>query len=119
MTSEQPSRWVRVRTGWRSSRSILVVPTSWRDHYRSNSSDPEDVQEMYARMREDIDRHWRVARERGLALVLLLHPVKYVGKPVHDEHFFEFRRTLLEQAKALAVPVMTFSDYANRLTSMQ
>lgn len=119
VTSEQPSRWVRVRTGWRSSRSILVVPTSWRDHYRSNSSDPEDIKEMYARMREDIDRHWRVARERGLALVLLLHPVKYVGKPVHDEQFFEFRRTLLEQAKALAVPVMTFSDYASRLTSMQ
>ncbi len=119
VTSEQPSRWLRVATGWGSSRSILVVPTSWRDHYRSESANPEDVSRMYARMREDIDRHWRVAKERGLPLVLLLHPVKYIGRPVHDQMFFEFRRALVEHAKKQAVPVMTFSEYTDHVISMQ
>lgn len=119
VTSEQPSRWVRVATGWRSRRSVLVVPTSWRDQYRTESLDPEDVTDMYARMREDIDRHWQVAKERGLALVLLLHPVKYVGTPVHDELFLEFRRALVDRANKESVPVMTFSDYANHVAAMQ
>ena len=119
VTSRQQSRWVKTPSDWRSSRSILVVPTSWRDHYRSDPSDPEDVRLMYARMLEDIDRHWKVAKENGLALVLLLHPVKYIGRPLHDDLFLEFRKTLLERANKQAVPVMTFSDYANQLASMR
>jgi hypothetical protein len=119
VTSRQPSRWVRIPTGWLSSRSILVVPTSWRDSYIAESTDPEEVPRLFARMLEDIDRHWRVAKERGLALVLLFHPAAFVDKPLYDERFFEFKRSLLERAKTEAVPVMTFSDYANRLASMQ
>ncbi len=119
VTSRQRSRRVIVSTGWASSRSILVVPTSWRDHIWSYSSEPEDLHDMYTRMHAEIEKQWRVARENGLALVLLFHPVKFVGKPFHDDQFFEFRRTLLERAKQRAVPVMTFSDYADRLASMQ
>lgn len=119
VTSRQPSRWIRIPTGWLSSRSILVVPTSWRDRYVAESDGPEQAPLLFARMREDIDRHWRVAREHGLALVLLLHPAKFVGRPGHDEQFFELRRSLVERAKAEAVPVMTFSEYARQLASMQ
>ena len=108
-----------VRTGWLERRTILVVPTSWRDHYRSESSSEQDVRAMYERMHEDIERHWRVAREEGLALVLLLHPVKFVGRPLHDEMFYQLKRTLLEEAKARSVPVMTFSEYTSKLASMR
>lgn len=119
ITSRQPSHWVRIRTGWRSHHSTLVIPTSWRDQYWTESIDPLEVREMYADMLEDIDRHWRAAKERKLALVLLLHPSKYIGKPLHDELFFEFRRSLVERARMEAVPVMTFSEYASHLSSMQ
>ena len=118
VTSRQRSRWVHVRTGWGSTQSILVIPTSWRDHYYTKSTDPEHIGRVYTAMLEDIDRHWQVAREQGLALVLLLHPVKYVGLPIHDDMFFELKRTLLERAKRQGVPVMTFSDYTSRLASM-
>lgn len=119
VTSRQPSRWIRIPTGWGSTRSILVIPTSWRDAYHTESEDPEEIRDMYARMRKDIDRHWKVAREKGLPLVLLMHPVYRVGVDAQDELFFNFRRDLLEKAKRLDVPVMTFSEYADHLAAMQ
>jgi hypothetical protein len=70
-------------------------------------------------MLEDIDRHWQAAKEDNLALVLLFHPSKYIGKPLHDERFLDIRRTLIERARGEAVPVMTFSDYTARLASMR
>jgi hypothetical protein len=119
ITSHQPSRWVTVRTGWRSRHSTLVIPTSWRDHYWIESEDPQELRNMYSTMLEDIERHWRVAEENGLPLVLLIHPVKYVGKPLHDELFLEFRRALVDRAENRSVPIMTFSEYTSHLASMR
>jgi hypothetical protein len=119
LTSRQPSQWVSARTDWRTRHSTLVIPTSWRDKYWTDSLDPQVVRDMYARMLEDIDRHWQAAKEDNLALVLLFHPSKYIGKPLHDERFLDIRRTLIERARGEAVPVMTFSDYTARLASMR
>ena len=119
ITSRQPSRWIRVPDGFSSTRSILAVPTSWRDQYLTRSTEEDDIRRMYALMREDIDRHWKAARDEGLALVLLFHPSKYLGKAVHDQQFLELRRALLEDAARLDVPVMTFSEYAARLEAMR
>ena len=119
ITSRQPSRWIRVPGEWGSTKSILVIPTSWRDSYPIDSTDPDDIREAYALMRKDIDRHWKAAREDGLPLVLLIHPVYRVGVDVHDELFFELRRDLLDKARQLEVPVMTLSEYANHVAAMQ
>ena len=119
VSSRQRSRRVTVSTGWGSSLSILVVPTSWRDRVWTYSFEPEDLRDMHTRMLAEIEERWQVAHEHGLALVLLFHPLKFVGKPYLDDQFLELRRTLLERAKQRAVPVMTFSDYADRLASMQ
>ena len=119
ITSRQRSRWIRVPDGWGSTRSVLVIPTSWRDAYQKRTADPQDIRDTYARMRKDIDRHWKAAREEGLPLVLMIHPVYRVGVEHHDELFYEFRRDLLETARQLDVPVMTLSEYTNYVAAMQ
>lgn len=118
ITNRQPSRWIRVPAGWGSKKSILVIPTSWRDSYPIESTDPEDIRELYERMRDDIDRHWKVAKEEGLPLVLLLHPFHRVGLEHHDEHFFALRRDLLDKANQLNVPIMTLSEYTKHVAAM-
>ena len=119
ITNRQRGPWIRVPTGWGSTKSTLVIPTSWRDAYSEESTGLKDPREIYALMREDIDRHWKVAREEGLPLVLLIHPVYRVGVEVQSELFFNFRRDLLDEARRLGVPVMTLSEYANRVAAMQ
>lgn len=119
ITSRQRSFWLDVSIDWWTRRSVLIVPTSWRDHYQSESTEPDDVRKMYENMLRDINRHWKVAKSKKLALVLLFHPRRHVGLPVTDALFFDFRRMLVERARSEDIPILTFSEYTKKMASMR
>ncbi len=110
VTVKQRPFWVTVRTGLFSRARVLVIPTSWRDRYEvgpRGKTYADAVQEM----RTDINRQWRAAREIGAPFVLLFHPATFTLRSPEESLNLGLRRSLAEQANALGIPIMTFSDY--------
>lgn len=111
VTIRQHPFWVTVRTGWFSSRRVLVIPTSWRDRYGIGLFGQSTYKGTVDIMRQDIERQWQAAHNTGSPVVLLFHPVGFTLKSPQESQHLKLRRSLVERAKSLGVPIMTFSEY--------
>jgi hypothetical protein len=111
VTVRQKPFWADIRTGWFRKRSVLVIPTYWRERYGVGLFGQETVEGVFRIMREDIERQWQAAMEVGAPLVLLFHPVGSLRREEKEEAHFRLRRILVERARAENIPIMTFSEY--------
>ena len=119
ITVRQVPFFVSVQTSLYASQRTLVIPTSWRDSRLfvlvQRDLNENEFDSLWQETKRDIFRQWKAAKENNSPLVLLLHPSPYLVTRDGLQMFSNIRHLLIEKAKEDQIPILTMSEYYQRV----